>query len=184
MSDSTTPGELTDAEKLTALQTYLKFLAPMEKALREKVTADLAARKVEKVGAYLPDGTKLGSVSHTPGRVSAKITDEAAALRYCEKRYPEEIVKAVRSSFLTMLVDNAKKVGKPGDKGVDPYTGEILDFIEVGRGNPFVTVTTTSEGVDRMGALASGFVGMLEAPAAKVYDADFADRLENGAYDR
>lgn len=177
---------LTDAEQLAALETYLKVLKPLAEALRAKVTGDLGARRVEKVGAYLPDGTKMASVGYSAGRRTARVTDSAAALRWCEDRYPNAIVKAISPAFLKGLLDHATKTGQPGEPGVDPHTGEMLDFIQVFRGNPYVTVTTTEEGVDRMAGLAGGFLGMLEAaPGVKgPYDAAFADRLENGAYDK
>lgn len=153
---------LTDAEKLTALQSYLKALKPMEEALRSAVTADLKARHVERVGAYLPDGEKLGAVGYNPGRKSAKVTDPAAALAWCLRTYPDAIVKAINPAFLKALTDYAAKVGEPGEPGVDPQTGEMLDFIEVQKGSPFITVTPTKEGVARMTQLAYGFAGMLE----------------------
>lgn len=154
---------LTDAEKLTALQTYLKALKPIEDGLRAAVTADLGARRVERVGAYLPDGEKLGAVGYNAGRKSAKVTDSAAALRWCLERYPDAVVQAVNPTFIKALTDYAAQVGEVGEPGVDPKTGEVLDFIAVQQGNPFVTVTTTKEGVARMTQLAHGFAGMLEA---------------------
>jgi len=162
------PG-LTDAEKLAALETYLKVLDPLAKALRVKVTEDMGVRRVERVGAYLPDGTKLASVGYSGGRTTAKVTDPEAALKWCLKQYPDEIVKAINPAFLKALTDYAKKVGNVGEPGVDPRTGEVLDFIEVVQGSPYVTVTTTEPGVDRMAGLAGGFVAMLEgAPEDRI----------------
>lgn len=162
MTDETSPADLTDAEKLTALQTYLKALKPVEEQLRATVTADLGARRVERVGAYLPGGEKLGAVGYNPGNKTAKVIDQAAALRWCIERYPDEIVKAINPAFLKAILDCSKS-GAVGEPGVDPVTGELLPFIEVQQGSPFVTVTTTREGVDRMTALAHGFAGMLGA---------------------
>lgn len=180
------PAGLTDAEKLAAMETYLKPLTAIAKALRAKVTEDMGVRRVERVGAYLPDGTKMASVGYSNGRKTAKVTDPAAALRWCLHAYPDEIVKAVNPAFLKALTDYAQKMCAVGEPGVDPRTGEILDFIEVVQGSPYVTVTTTDEGVQRMAALAGGFAAMLEGPPqpapdlVPAYDPDFADRLENG----
>jgi hypothetical protein len=162
MTDTAPRAGLTDAEKLAALETYLKMLDPIAKALRTTVTADMAQRHVEKVGAYLPDGTKLASVSHSDGAIRAKVTDPAAALRWAAERYPDEIVKAVNPAFLKMLTDHAKSACEIGERGVDPRTGEELPFITVERGSAYVTVTTTPQGVLRMTELANGFAGMLE----------------------
>lgn len=184
---------LTDAEKLTALQSYMKALDPMEKALRASVVADMRSRRVERVGAYLPGGDKIGTVGFNAGRKSAGVIDHAAALRWALDKYPDEIVKAVNPAFLKALTDHAAKVGEVGEPGVDPTDGEMLDFIQVKQGNAYVTVTPTKEGIARMNMLAYGFAGMLEdaqrepglrAPAAAAYDPDMADRLMNGAYER
>lgn len=154
------PQGLTDAEKLSALQTYLAVLKPIEAALRASVTADMGKRRVERVGAYLPDGTKMAAVGHSDGRVSARVTDEAAALAWCLAEHPEEVqtIQMIRPAFLKMLLDLAKIDGE----GLDRSTGQTLPFIEVSRGAPYVTVTTTKEGVERMSALANGFVAMIE----------------------
>lgn len=169
MTDDTTGAtqsggalRMTDAEKLAALETYLKVLDPMSKTLRAKVTRDMGELHSEKVGAYLPDGTKMASVSRSDGKKFAKVVDSAAALAWCLKRYPDEIVQAVNPAFLKKLTDVAGSL-PVGSKGLDPTTGEELPFIEVQQGSPYVSVTTTAEGRDRMAALANGFAGMLEA---------------------
>lgn len=161
------PGNgLTNAERLAALGAYLKVLTEMEKKLRAEVTRDMGERHVEKVGAYLPDGTKLASVGRSGGRRTAKLVDEGAALFWCKLRYPEEVatIQVIRPAFLKKLMDVAGSLPAES-KGLDPATGEILDFIEVQQGNPYVTITMTDDGRDRMTTLANGFAGMLEAGA-------------------
>lgn len=178
---------LTDVEKLAALDTYLKVLGETAAALRAKVTADMGARHDERVGAFLPDGTKIASVTRSGGNKKARVTNGEGLLFWCRLRHPEHVytVEAVRPAYLSLLMDVAGSL-PVGSKGVDPSTGEELPFIEVQQGNPYVTITGTKEGKARMSALAHGFAGMLEAPKdeAKPYDPDFADRLENGAYER
>lgn len=160
MTDET--PELTDAEKLAALGTYVKVLTEMEKKLRADVTRDMGERRVEKIGAYLPDGAKLASVGRSDGKKTVKLTDPAAALRWCIERYPDELVEAINPAFLKKLMDVAGSL-PVGSKGLDPRTGEELSFIEVQQGSPYVTITMTDDGRDRMTALASGFAGMLGA---------------------
>lgn len=176
--------ELTDAEKLTALEIYMVPLRETADSLRAAVTRDMGARRVERVGAYLPDGEKIGAVAYCAGNVAVKVVDPAAALRWCRERYPDEIVQAVNPAFLKMLTEHAKKTCRPGDKGVDPRTGEELSFIEVGRGSAYVTVTKTEEGIERMRSLAHSFTRTLEGrPASGPYDPGHGDRLSNGAYE-
>jgi hypothetical protein len=177
----TEPAELTDAEKLTALETYIKTLKGMADELRLSVTDDLGKRHVERVGAFLPDGTKLGSVTYKAGTKTAKVTDPAAAMAWCLRAHPDEIVKAINPAFLKRILDLAK-TGAVGEHGYDPTSGEELPFITVVKGDPGIMVTKTPEGTARMEALAHGFARILSPASA--YDPDLADRLENGAYDR
>lgn len=162
MTDQEPGAELTDAEKLAAIGTYTKVLGDMEKKLRAAVTDDMGKKHVERVGAYLPDGTRMATVSRSDGAKKAKVADEAALIAWAADRHPEEVetvtVQVVRPAFVKLLLDTAKATGT----GVDPRTGEALPFIEVATGNPYVTVTTTDEGIARMEALAHGFAGMLE----------------------
>lgn len=179
------PQGLTDVQRLAALGTYIKVLASTEKALRAKVTAQMGKDHDERKGAYLSDGTKMAAITRSDGKKTAKLVDEAAALEWCLKRYPGEVVSVqmVRPAFLKKLLDFAGSLPF-GSKGMDSATGEELPFIEVQQGSPYVTITTTDEGEARMEELAHGFAGMLEAPKyeAQPYDPDFADRLANGAY--
>jgi hypothetical protein len=180
--------EPTDVLKLTALDLYLKSLKPHADRLRAAVAAQMKADHDERKGAVLPDGTKIGAVSYRKGAKSARITDDAAALRWCLKNHPEQIMQSIRPAYLAMLLDAAKVDGAVGDKGVDPHTGEVLDFIEVTEGAPGVTITSTPEGKARMAALAGGYAAMITPPSAPTfpdndpYDAEFADRLTNGGY--
>jgi len=155
---------LTDAEKLAALETYLKVLKSTADTLRASVTTDMRDRNVERVGAYLPDGTKMASVSYSDGRKAVRVIDEAGALAWAERNYPDEVqtVRTIRPGFLKKLLDVAGSL-PVGSMGLDSATGELLPFIQVQQGNPYVTVTTTKDGVNRMATLAGGFVAMLEA---------------------
>jgi hypothetical protein len=167
------PTGLTDAEQLAALDAYLKALKPVADRLRAKVTEEMGRNHDERKGAFLPDGTKMASITRSDG--SRKVLlDEAAALAWCKKQHPENVytVESIRPAYLSLLLDVAGSL-PVGSKGVDPSTGEELPFIEVQQGSPYVTVTGTKEGKARMSALALGFAGMLEAP-----------KLENGAYGR
>lgn len=155
---------LTNAEKLTAVSAYLKAMKPLEEHLRAATLADMKANRAERVGAFMPDGEKIGAVGYNPGNKKAAVTDQAAALLWCFSKYPEEIVRAVNPAFLKALTDYAAATGAVGEPGVDPRDGEMLPFITVSQGNPFVTVTPTKEGVARMTALAHGFAGQLEGP--------------------
>lgn len=159
---------LTPAEQLAALGTYLKVLGAQEKALRVRVEQSMGEMHVERVGAYLPDGEKIASVSRSDGNTTVKVVDEDGFLAWTKEEHPEHVytVEMVRPAYRTFLLDVAGSLPK-GSKGLDPTTGRELPFIEVRQGSPYVTVTTTPEGVDRMSALANGFAAMIERPVPK-----------------
>jgi hypothetical protein len=174
--------ELTDAEKLTALGTYIKTLQRIEKEMRAAVTKDMGARKVERVGAYLGP-VKIGTVGYSDGRRTVHVND-AEALAWCRRTHPGEVetVERVRPAFMDKLTAVAASL--PLGYGLDPATGEQLRFIEIVRGAPYVTVATTEEGVERMEAIANGFSAMLGSFSPSATAMALADRLENGAHDR
>lgn len=175
------PAGPSDVQQLVALDGYIKALKPQEAALRARVTEQMAASDDERKAARLPDGTKIGAVSWREGAVTARVTDEAAALAWCLKEHPEQIMQAIRPAFLATLLDIAKKAGY----AYDPATGQALDdWIEVGTGAPGVTVTPTPEGKAFAASLVNGFPQMMIGQKPTEYDPSLADRLKNGAYDR
>lgn len=154
-------GGPSDVQQLVALDSYIKALRPQAETLRIRVAEKMAADDAERLGAKLPDGTKIGAVSYRKGAVSARVDDEAAALAWCLKEHPEQIIQAIQPAYLSLLLDLAKKAGY----GYDPATGQALDWIKVGHGTPGITVTATTEGKAFAASLANGFGRhMLEAP--------------------
>lgn len=148
MEEQEQPGR-TAEEELAGLDLVIKALQARAKVLRERLPAEMAKRKVEVVAAYDDAGTtKLARVRYVAGNTTATVTDEDAFVRWCGARYPGELEEIVRvtEGFAKKLLMYSQKVGKPGDKGVDPATGEPLDFIEVQRGAPYVKVESTEEG--------------------------------------
>lgn len=146
----------------TALDLYIKALGDQAKALRSQVHKQMLADHDERKAAVLPDGVKIGSIGIRKGSTSARVTNDAALLRWVVEKHPEQIMQAIRPAFVAMLLDASKKEGI----GYDPTSGEILDFIEVTTGPGGITITTTPEGKDRMAQVAGGFAGMLTAPPA------------------
>lgn len=145
----------TKEEELAALDMVIKALQERAKVLRDELPAEMAARKVELVSAYTDDGAeKIAKVRYVAGNVGAHLADEKAALEWCAQRYPERLqdVVIIDPGFIVGLLGYAKRVCKPGESGVDPNTGERLDFIKVERGNPYVKVEATEEGRERVAA--------------------------------
>lgn len=98
--------------------------------------------------AELPDGTRLGSVTMTEGRVTAKVTDDRALTAWAEKKAPSEITTTVRDGYKTKLLDRAKKDGG----AFDPDTGEQIPGITVENGDPYPTFKPAAGAVEAVAA--------------------------------
>ncbi|MER7697004.1 hypothetical protein [Streptomyces sp. NPDC096095] len=118
-------------------------------ALLEEVKAAYAAARTEaeylltqqykatgstKVDVTLPDGTKVGSISRTPGETAAKVIDEDAFRAWVRDTYPtEHVVKAVpmrivaevQPGFTSKLLAEMTAAGRA--QYADPTTGEVHD---------------------------------------------------------
>ena len=92
---------------------------------------DPTDRKAARLG-----GQRLGYVSKTNGRTSAKVTDEPALIAWCRHAHPDEIIECVRPSFVERLKSDAKHYGA----AVDTTTGEVVPGIDVVAGEPYITV--------------------------------------------
>ena len=111
----------------------------------------------ERVRVTDVDGTDLGSVSKSKGRISARVTDEAALLEWVKVNHPEHILRQVNATYRDQLLAVAKTGGDP----IDPETGELVPGIEIFEGDPSVSARPTPEAKDRMRALLAGS-GLLE----------------------
>lgn len=116
-----------------------KILEEAAKRNRAAVNAAVAAgmdvgdRKVAK----LTDQTAVGSVTYANGKTTARVTDERALRDWVADNKPGELVTIVRPAYVSALLSAAVKAKAP----VDPATGEVVPGIEVGQGDPYLTVT-------------------------------------------
>lgn len=98
------------------------------------------------------DGTKLGTVSKSEGRVAAKVVDEAALLAWVKANRPDQLRQVVEDAYVKALLKSAVENGD----AVDVETGEIIPGIEVMQGSPFVSARPTPEAKARMKDLLAG----------------------------
>lgn len=122
------------AVKLVAAKVLTDRLQAYTADLKEQMAAmlDEGDRKT----AALGNGTKCGTVTYTKGRVTARVVDDAALLAWVQANHPDEVVSQVRPSFLTALLDDAKKAGA----AVSRETGELVPGVEVWMGTPYLSV--------------------------------------------
>lgn len=148
------------ARSAMAAQLLSSVIAAEYKPVKADLLGEMVDAGVERVGVTSDDGAKLGSVSVTPGRTSARVVDDRAFLAWVADRYPQEVVQMVRESFTRMILEAAAAADAP----VDVKTGEVLPGVEIVSGEPYLTVRPNADAKVRMREtlLASG---LLQLPA-------------------
>lgn len=98
---------------------------------------DLAARAAEALGRgtiypKLGDGTELGCFNVPKGSIRVEV-DLDLLTPWVQEHYPEEIVPAVRTSFVEALRDWSKKAGRPAaPQGEVDFPGVYVSKSELG----------------------------------------------------
>ncbi|WP_405508847.1 hypothetical protein OG323_22730 [Streptomyces cyaneofuscatus] len=96
------------------------------------LTQQYKATGSTKVDAMLPDGTKVGSITRTPGETAAKVIDEEAFRAWVRDTYPSEhvvkavpmrIVAEVQPGFTAKLLAEMTAAGRA--QYADPRSGEV-----------------------------------------------------------
>jgi hypothetical protein len=134
------------ARSAMAAQLVSKLVAEDAATFKTGLLALMADSGAERVRVTDDDGTDLGAVSITAGRVQAKVTDPKAFAAWVAERYPSELVHLVREAFTRKVLDAAVGAGEP----VDMATGEVVPGVEVSVGEPYLTVRPTTAAKDRM----------------------------------
>jgi len=122
-----------------------KALTDQLKNMRSQLDEE-ARREMEpgdRITAKLPSGEKVGSVTLTHGRVSARVVDKDAFTRWVAERFPAEVVQVVRESFAKTVLDAVKRDGG----WVDKATGEIVQVpgVAVTEDDPYPSVRLTRD---------------------------------------
>jgi len=116
----------------------------------------------EHVVGQLADGTRIGKVMRTETPVTVDVIDEDALVQWILDNRPDEIVPAVRPSYMDHLRAQVKKHGY----AFDPVTGEIIPGLKIGQGTPAYRPVPTDEGRALVQAKLSELIagGFLELP--------------------
>ncbi|MET9253780.1 hypothetical protein [Streptomyces sp. NPDC003717] len=124
---------------LAQQEAVLKLLAERVAAAQKDVKArtqralDAAEKRdgTERVGASLPGGEQVATISLRKGETGPVVTDEEALARWVRQQWPDEewtetrIVRTVKPWKLAELLGEMEAAGAA--KLVDRVTGEVLD---------------------------------------------------------
>jgi hypothetical protein len=135
-------------------------VASLVGAIRKHVEPNLAPG--EHVVGQLGDGTRIGKVMVTEQPVTVDIVDEDALVHWILEHRPDEIVPAIRPSYLAYLRDQVKKHGN----AFDPESKEIIPGLALGSGTPAYKPVPTEEGRAMVRSKLSELIagGLLELP--------------------
>jgi hypothetical protein len=154
----------------------LKVLADEIAARQQAVKAQLTDRFVtfgatQSVPA-LPSGTKVATVSLAGGGGNTpSVLHETPFLNWVASNYPGEIELKVRDNFKKVLLDRAKRAGKP----VDTATGEVIPGVVMRPSTPYVSVRLKPGGGDAIvAAWRAGDLGDVDITTPRAIEGDQA----------
>ncbi|EFL21870.1 LigA protein [Streptomyces himastatinicus ATCC 53653] len=138
-AESTTEQPVESLRDLATQEAVLKLLAERVAAAQKDVKArtqkalDAAQKRdgTERVGAYLPTGEQVATISIRKGETGPVVEDEEALARFVRQQWPDEewtetrIVRTVKPWKLAELLGEMDAAGVA--KLVDKVTGEVLD---------------------------------------------------------
>jgi len=129
--------------------------------LRTTMQESLETIGIEKIGAKLPDGTKIATITVSNPQPKPTITDEQAFARFVEDIAPDEVitVKVVRPAYAQKLLEEMEKRGAA--EMIDPGNGEILDVDGIEMKTRAASHSVTFETGGREAILAAMLAGQL-----------------------
>ncbi|MCW2902241.1 MAG: hypothetical protein JWO67_4506 [Streptosporangiaceae bacterium] len=138
-------------------------IGKLTSAIRKNVEPNLEPG--EHVVGVLGDGTRIGKVMLTEAPKTADVTDQDALVQWVLDNRPDEIVPAIRPSYMEFLREQVKKHGH----AFDPVSREVIPGIELGQGTPAYKPVPTDEGRELVRSKLSELIagGLLELPAAE-----------------
>jgi hypothetical protein len=140
-----------------------------------RVDAVAALSPGDRLHAALPDGSDIGTVSCSPAKTTAKVTDPPALLAWVKVNAPDELenVPRVRESYVGALLARCENVD---GQAMHAKTGELLPGVRFETGEPYARVTQTH---DQQTAFVEAWqAGQLEAVLAVL--ATFDNQLPAG----
>lgn len=137
-----TPREL--ALRLAALTVIADRVEVEREATRAAIVDALDALGGDSVRAELPDGTRIGKVSITAPKPSARVLDEDALAGWVAETHPTEVVWRVREAYRKVILDRA--IAGPDGEAVDPSTGEIIPGIRFSERGRYPSMRFESDG--------------------------------------
>lgn len=121
---STLPHDILREVALNALH---KSIGGELTGIRTGVQSDLDGLGIERLGARLPDGTRVATITVSNPQPKAVVTDEKAFVAFMEDFAPTEVmtIKIVRPAYVTKVLDEMTKFGAA--QLADPNGGELAD---------------------------------------------------------
>lgn len=147
-----TTGDLKNSARIALAAKLITDWAKIHITDAKTTTQDLMNQVgADRVRVTDEDGTDLGTITITPGRTTAHITDPDAFNQWVATRYPERVhqVPTIEAAWLDRTLHAAGKLGEP----VDTETGEVIPGVTITTGDPYLTTRASTEARERMHTL-------------------------------
>lgn len=139
------------AKRVVAAKLVGDEIKNIEKAAKGELLEQMSGLGVRSLDVEVDD-VKLAVISKTAGKLSAKVTDEAALLKWVKANRSDQLRQVVEDAYVKALLKSAVENGA----AVDEETGEVIPGIEVAQGAPFVSARPTAEAKALMSDLLKG----------------------------
>lgn len=116
---------------------------------KEAMSTAMESTGADRVRVSDDDGTALGTVSLSQGRMSAHVIDDASFVEWVAREHPEAMVTMVDPGWRDRLLVACRAAGEP----VDPDTGEVVPGVEVTRSASHLVARPTDAARERMSRL-------------------------------
>lgn len=100
--------------------------------------------RIEKLGAYLPDGTKVASLPVVGGEDAPRVTDPAAFEAWVKANHPDQTEVIVRPGYTEAVLKAAKLAGR----ALDRQTGDVIPGITFEPTTAYVKVDFATGDID------------------------------------
>ena len=132
------------AFEVAALTTLVDYLTEKKDQLRVEFALAAAEAGADASKAML-DGQEIAKISVVSPKPKPRIIDENRFFHHIKTFQPHEIQEVVRESFKKVFLE---RIAPHEDGAIDPWSGEIIDFVEFTDSKGYISTRFQPEGRD------------------------------------
>lgn len=134
------------AFEVAAITTLVDYLTEKKDQLRAEFAIAAAEAGADASKAML-DGSEIAKISVVSPKAKPHITDESRFFHHIKTFQPHEIQEVVRESFRKVWLE---RIAPHEDGAIDPWSGEIVDFVQFTESKGYISTRFQPEGRDKI----------------------------------